>query len=179
MDDCVGRVIVGVSGSVGSLQALRRGVGEARLGAIPLYAVFAWTPPGGEAAARRPVDPRLLAFWEGAAWGLLQTAWDEALGGYPSDVDVRLLVARGTPGRVLVNLADDEKDLLVIGAGSRNPLRRALVPSVSRYCVAHAPCPVLAVPPSPLARQLAHGVLPGVFRRRRAVAQLVGDIKQP
>ncbi|MFB7591389.1 hypothetical protein [Streptomyces sp. NPDC056169] len=29
-------------------------------------------------------------------------------------------------------------------------MRRLMFPSVVRYCVAHAACPVLAVPPSPL-----------------------------
>lgn len=50
--------------------------------------------------------------------------------------------------------ADRTDDLLVIGAGPRGPLR-ALFPSVTRYCVTHATCPVLTVPPSPLEGELA------------------------
>ncbi|WP_320780039.1 universal stress protein, partial [Streptomyces sp. CRN 30] len=58
----------------------------------------------------------------------------------------------------LVATADREDDLLVVGAGRRGPLRRALRPSVSRHVLAHAVCPVLAVPPSPLlgALEAAH-----------------------
>jgi hypothetical protein len=34
-------------------------------------------------------------------------------------------------------------------------MHRWLFPSVARYCLAHAVCPVLALPPSPLSRELA------------------------
>lgn len=64
------------------------------------------------------------------------------------------LTVRGTPGAALVDTVRDTGDLLVVGTGSRTPLLRALRPSVSRYCLAHAPCPVLAVPPSPLQADL-------------------------
>lgn len=65
------------------------------------------------------------------------------------------LIVRGSPGRALVESADRVDDLLVIGAGCRGMLRRTLFPSVARYCLAHAACPVLAVPPSPLEGDLA------------------------
>ncbi|MFJ3519677.1 MULTISPECIES: universal stress protein [unclassified Streptomyces] len=60
------------------------------------------------------------------------------------------LTVRGTPGAALVDTARGVEDLLIVGAGSRAPLRRLLRPSVARYCVAHAACPGLVVPPSPL-----------------------------
>ena len=56
----------------------------------------------------------------------------------------------------------------------RSWLRRALIPSVPRYCAAHAQCAVLLVPPSPLAQQMYHGVLPRLLRRKRVVNDLVG-----
>jgi hypothetical protein len=34
-------------------------------------------------------------------------------------------------------------------------VHRSLFPSVARYCLAHAVCPVPALPPSPLSRELA------------------------
>ncbi len=49
-----------------------------------------------------------------------------------------------------MEIAEDEQDVLVVGAGRRRRLHRVLRPSVSRYCLAHTTCPVLAVPPSPL-----------------------------
>ena len=173
--DGVRRVVVGVDGSMGSLQALRRGVVEARTRDAALVAVIAWLPPGGEAAYRRTADPRLKRLWEIGAWERLEQAWEEGLGGVPGDVDVRQLTVRGDAGRALVMIADSEDDLLVVGAGRRNPLRRALIPSVPRYVVAHACCPVLAVPPSTMTQQLDHSVLPRLLRRRKAVNNLVGE----
>ena len=47
------RVVVGVSGSTGSLAALCRAAGEARHRGAELWPVLAWEPPGGDLAARR------------------------------------------------------------------------------------------------------------------------------
>jgi len=66
-------------------------------------------------------------------------------------------VERGETGPVLVAVADRPGDLLVIGTGRRASLGRALRKSVGRYCLAHARCPVLAVPPSALMDEMAHG----------------------
>src|SRR5258708_37035022 len=56
-------------------------------------------------------------------------------------------------------------DVLVIGAGRRGTLARALSCRVSRYCLAHAQCPVIAVPPTELA-QVSHGLRGWAFRHR-------------
>ena len=58
---------------------------------------------------------------------------------------------------VLVAVADSQQDLLVIGTGRRSPIGRALRRSIGRYCLAHAKCPVLAVPPSALMDELGDG----------------------
>jgi nucleotide-binding universal stress UspA family protein len=107
------RVVVGVDGSLGSMQALRRAVAEA--------SVLAWTPPGGEGAYRSPPCPLLLDEWRAEHARRLKTTWNEALGGVPEDLTVHLLVIRGDAGRVLVELADRVDDLLVVGAGRRRP----------------------------------------------------------
>ncbi|MER7188143.1 universal stress protein, partial [Streptomyces hyaluromycini] len=45
-DTCTsGRVVVGVSGSLGSVTALRRAVAEARRRQAELWPVLAWEPP--------------------------------------------------------------------------------------------------------------------------------------
>ncbi|MFE1820344.1 universal stress protein, partial [Streptomyces anulatus] len=59
------------------------------------------------------------------------------------------------PGAVLVEAAGSADGLLVVGTGSRRRWLSALRPSVARYCLAHAVCPVLAVPPNPLEAELA------------------------
>ena len=171
--DYVRRVIVGVDGSMGSLQALRHAVSEARRHDAPLAAVIAFTPPGGEFVDRKVPNPELRRWWRTAAAQTLRTAFDEALGGVPADLKVDLLAVPCWAGRALVSLADHEDDLLVIGAGSANWLRRLFTRSVSAYCVTHASCQVLAVPAPALTRELEHGLLPRALRHRRAVGALL------
>ncbi|GAA4087923.1 universal stress protein [Streptomyces shaanxiensis] len=54
------RVVVGVSGSLGSLTALSRAADEARRRGAELWPVPAWQPPGGELASRRGPGTSLL-----------------------------------------------------------------------------------------------------------------------
>jgi hypothetical protein len=70
---------------------------------------------------------------------------------------------------VLVDVASQPGDLLVIGTGRRNPVGRALHKSVGRYCLAHACCPVIAVPPSALMEEMGRGLLPWSRRGRRVL----------
>jgi hypothetical protein len=74
-------------------------------------------------------------------------------------------VLRGEAGQVLVGSACQKGDLLVVGAGRRGALRWLTGSWVSRYCLAHARCPVIAVPPSDLAQQ-SHRLRGRVFSRR-------------
>ena len=154
----VRRVIVGVHGSVGSLQALRHAADEARQRDVPLLPVTAWVPPGGEVAERRHASPYLRKIWREDAWKRLWAAFDAGLGGVPADVLVEPHVDRGEPGPVLVDIAGQPDDLLIIGTGRRAGLTRALHRSVSRYCLAHARCPVLAIPPSALMDEMGRGL---------------------
>ena len=78
------RVIVGVDGSLGSLQALRYAEAEARHRDVPLVPVIAWTPPGGDLAERRHSSPYLRKIWREAAWERLRAAFDDGLGGMPA-----------------------------------------------------------------------------------------------
>ena len=169
----VRRVIVGVSGSPGSLQALRHAADLARSDDAPLVPVLAWTPPGGDLADRRHPSPYLRQIWRDAARQRLREAIDLALGGVPEDVRVESDVVRGDPGDVLIGMACHPGDVLVIGAGRRGPLARALSCRVSRYCLAHAQCPVIAVPPSELA-QVSHGLRGWAFRHRGLSADDLG-----
>jgi nucleotide-binding universal stress UspA family protein len=161
----VRRIIVGVSGSPGSLQALRHAADLARQYRAALVPIHAWTPPGGDLADRSHPSPYLRQFWSDAAWQRLWNALDLAFGGVPDDVTVQPEVLRGETGRVLVNAANQPDDILVIGAGRRGPLAHAVACRVSRYCLAHAKCLVLAVPPPALA-QVSHGLRGWAFRHR-------------
>jgi nucleotide-binding universal stress UspA family protein len=152
----VRRIIVGVHGSLGSLQALRFAADEARQRNVPLLAVTAWIPPGGDLAERRHSSPYLRKIWREAAWERLWAAFDAGLGGVPADLSVETQAVRGDTGPVLVETADQPDDLLIIGMGRRAGFGRMTRRSVSRYCLAHARCPVLAVPPSALMDEMSH-----------------------
>jgi nucleotide-binding universal stress UspA family protein len=152
----VRRVIVGVSGSPGSLTALREAAAMARTEDAVLTPVLAWVPPGGDLADRRFPNPQLRASWQQAAADRLSNAISLAIGGLPDDVAVSPQVVRGEPGEVLTGIATEPGDLLVIGTGRRG-VARLLACNVSRYCLAHARCPVIAVPPSELAAHM-HGL---------------------
>lgn len=149
-----GRVVVGLHGTPGSLQALRFAVEQARAFGAALVPVIAWQPPGGESAARRYPD-YLCDEWADLAEQRLLAAFDEGLGSAPDDLRIKPLVIRGPVGRVLVAVAERSSDLLVLGPSRRGPVHRALYGSPTRHCLAHAPCSVIIVPPSPLARATA------------------------
>lgn len=168
----VHRIVVGVHGSLGSLQALRWAAEEARERHVPLVPVIAWVPPGGDLAERSHPSPYLRRLWHEAARARLSAAFDEALGGVPGDLPVQLRVERGDTGPVLVDVASRPGDLLVIGTGRRHPLSRALRRSAGRYCLAHATCPVLAVPPTRLMEEMRRSLRPWALRRRPALAPL-------
>jgi len=168
----VRRVIVGVHGSLGSLQALRHAADEARQRDVPLLPVIAWVPPGGDLAERRHSSPYLRKLWRDAAWERLRTAFDDGLGGFPADLQVEPHVERGETGLVLIDVAHQREDLLVIGTGRRNRLRRMLRPSVGRYCLAHARCPVLAVPPSALMDEMSHGLRAWHIKRHALIPDM-------
>ena len=129
----VRRIIVGVHGSLGSLQALRYAEAEARQRDVPLLPVIAWVPPGGDLAERRHSSPYLRKIWRDAAWERLIAAFDDGLGGLPADLQVEPQAVRGDTGLVLVDVASQPDDLLIIGTGRRAGFGRMMRKSVSRY----------------------------------------------
>ncbi|AUG77819.1 hypothetical protein CFP65_3009 [Kitasatospora sp. MMS16-BH015] len=145
-----GRVVVGVGGSLGSLAALHRAVGVARGSGGEVVAVLTWVPPGGEHGYRRSPCPPLLAAVRAAAEERLRTALAEAFGGGGAGVPMRSVLVRGEAGPALVAMAYRAEDVLVVGAGRGRWWR----PSVARYALRHATCPVLAVPRPALQREL-------------------------
>jgi nucleotide-binding universal stress UspA family protein len=172
----VRRVIVGASGSPGSLRALRHAEDLARHSVATLIPVLAWTPPGGDLAARRQPCPTLDRVWQEAAWQRLWSALEAAWGEIPVDMALQPVVQHGQPGEVLVQVACHPDDLLVVGAGRRGAVARMWRARVGRYCLAHAQCPVIAVPPTVLARQAGRGLHGWPLRRRAmTVERLLRD----
>jgi nucleotide-binding universal stress UspA family protein len=144
----IGRVVVGVNGSPQNLHALRHAVELARSYNATLIAVHARS-----AKARTPL-PRWgngpARVWQQEASIIVRTAFEDGLGGLPPDVDCVLLAAPSLPGPALVEVADRNNDVLVLGSPRRlGP--RTMRRSVAAYCIDHAVCSVLTVPPPPLA----------------------------
>ncbi len=168
----VQRVITGLSGSAGSLQALRYAAEMARHHDAALMPVLAWVPPGGDVADRRFPCRELREAWTQAGWERLWRAVELAIGGPPTGLHFLPRVVRGEPGEVLTLIATEPGDVLVIGAGRRGFACRALACRVTRYCVGHAVCPVISVPPSSLAGH-AHGLRGWMARHRLDPADAV------
>ena len=176
----VDRLIVGTSGSPGSLVALRYGEVLARAHDAVLIPVLAWELPGGEHAVRVQPSGELRQEWRDLACRQLRDALIAAWGDIPHDPLVQPHLERGPAGWVLVNLARRPGDVLVVGAGRRGAVARMAFSRVSRYCLAHAQCPVLAIPPPELARELAHGRHACVFWHRPLTPeQILRDQPKP
>ncbi|WP_327002199.1 universal stress protein [Dactylosporangium sp. NBC_01737] len=161
------RVVVGVDGSMAGLRALRLAVAQAQLRHAELHALRAWTfrPKGRGGMAG--YDEQEYAVYESTV-----AAFADAMGGAPADLDLVLGTVLGPPGKALVQYADREEDLLVVGSSQVRSLRRLFHPPVARYCAAHAACPVLVVPPDGFAKQARRE---GMGRSiRRDLPQFIG-----
>ena len=133
----VGRVIVGTSGSPGSLRALRYGECLARAHDAILIPVLAWELPGGDHAERVQPSGELRKVWQTLAGRRLRDALLAVWGEVPGDPLVQPHVERGPPGWVLVNLACRTGDVLVVGAGRRGARHQHRVGSAGP-CLASA-----------------------------------------
>ena len=154
----IDRIVAGVSGSPGNLPALRYAADLARACDAALTFVHAWVPSGPEFAIWQfPADPLVLQ-WRDDAWQRLWHALDLAFGGLPPDITAEPLIMWGNPGPVLVGTAGRDGATLVVGAGRRGAAGRLRPGQVGRYCLAHASCPVIAVPSPALDRATARAV---------------------
>lgn len=166
----INRLIVGTSGSPGSLRALRYAEALAHAHNATLIPVIAWAPPGGDQAGRVRTGGDMRQAYRQLAGRQLRAALIAVWGEVPSDPRIQPLVELGSPGWVLVNLACQPGDLLIVGAGRRSAVTRMAFSGVSRYCLAHAQCPVLAIPPPALSGQL-HRRLEWLFAHRTLTAE--------
>jgi nucleotide-binding universal stress UspA family protein len=158
------RVIVGASGSPGSICALRYAEYLARTTGATLIPVLTWTPPGGDFAERCRPCPYLRRIWAEDARQRLAQALTAAWGQLPAGLPITPIVERGDPRLVLTIIASEPGDILIIGAGRRGTLARVLSSRVSRYCLAHTHATLIAVPPP--ATHPRHGPLSWLFWHR-------------
>jgi hypothetical protein len=135
---------------------LRCAADLARAYHVGLFPVHAWVPPALALAGHQFPSGYLCQAWEEAAWQRLRGALDAAFGGFPPGICSQPAVTLGKPGPILVGVASEAGDVLVIGAGRRRAGSHAWHGTVSRYCLAHASCPVLAIPPPALELAARH-----------------------
>jgi nucleotide-binding universal stress UspA family protein len=159
------------------LSALRAALNHACDRQSVLVPVLAWHPVGGELAYRRAPCPELLRLWRQHAVERLAEAFDQALGGYPTEVEVQPEIIRGAAGAALVQTACGDGDLLVVGSGHRRLGQRRVSGPTTRYCLTHARCPVLLVPPPELLHRAAAARARAKLRitSRNRLDQVLGD----
>jgi len=134
-------IVVGFDGTPESVTALRWAVEEAGTRAVPLRIVHVWEQPATDGYVG--MAPDVGAEEKALSWAEARVY--EALGASALP-DGSVVVARpGAAGPALVNEARQHV-LLVLGTGVHRGLRRLVEGSVSHYCVAHAPVPVVTVP---------------------------------
>ncbi len=162
------RVVVGVQSCVSGLGALRRAVAESRLRHARLCAVRAWNP----GMAFDPAGNLTRADDHGADYAteLVAGAFVDAMGSMPDDIDVEISIVAGYPGQVLVGFADRADDLLIVGTCQHRWPRRVIGSPITRFCLRHAACPVLVVPPHELGRQSRRGLRRAVRREAERLA---------
>ena len=161
------RIIIGTSGSPGNLQALRYAAGVARDCDATLVPVLAWLPPGGDLADRRHPSGYLRQIWRDHAWLRMWTALDTAWGGIaPAEARPSRRCSAANPGRCWSRPPASRMICWWSRAGRRGAVRHMISSRVGRYCLAHAACPVVAVPPADLDHAAGHGLRGWAFRHR-------------
>lgn len=131
------RVVVGVDGSLSGLAAIRTAVAEARRRGLPLLGVRSRT------TAIACVDSTAMA-----------TAFLEALGTVPTDLNIELKVSMLPIKDALCAAAADPGDLIVVGTSGKGLWHAFWFGSVSHAVTRRARCPVLAVPAPEMSRAM-------------------------
>jgi nucleotide-binding universal stress UspA family protein len=141
-DDPVAEIVVGMDGSPAATAALLWAGEQSAATGLPLRVVYAWHMKALEMSSATPefceaatADARARA----TRWVL------DALGGDAAEIRWTLDIVEGPPGPVLVARSRGAR-LLVLGTRGHTGLRRAVLGSVSHYCLSHADPPVVAVP---------------------------------
>ncbi|HVA73318.1 MAG TPA: universal stress protein [Acidimicrobiales bacterium] len=127
------RMVVGFDGSEGSQKALLWAAEEARLRGAKVDVVRAWSPGefGSDEEFAHIVDKKL------------EEDVHSLLGSDPG-FEFKLVVQRGRPATVLMDLAK-EAQILVVGSRGHGGFAGLLLGSVSQQVTTHASAPVVVV----------------------------------
>lgn len=137
-------IIVGVDGSIPSLQALRWAGRQAELTGAKLVAIMAWELPGAFGWAGLPGLPDDIDLEEPAAQALAEAVRDALPPAQAANVEQ--VVVLGNPAEAILERADDDDvELVVVGVRGHGTIRATLLGSVSHTVTLHAMCPVVVV----------------------------------
>ena len=140
-----GSLVVGVDRSDHGRRALSVAIDLARRLHLPCHAVHAWAYP-----AMAVASPYAAATWPLIDLGPGETTWLAGLlaSVEPDGVAITSEVTRGPAGPALVDVAAElEAPFIIVGSVGHGAIVGVLLGSVSEYCVHHATCPVVVVPP--------------------------------
>lgn len=141
----VSEIVVGLDGSASAQAALRWAADQSRRTGAPLRVVHTWQLSALAAAAASPGAIDYSAAVETDARAVATRWVRDTLGDDADDLRWTLDIVEGSPGPALVARSAAAR-LLVIGTREHTGIRRAVVGSVSHYCLSHAAPPVVAVP---------------------------------
>jgi nucleotide-binding universal stress UspA family protein len=134
-------IVVGTEESDGAATALLWAADEADRHGATLTAVLAWGYLDQHRAT--PSDDFDTAYDDADAGAALDAILERVLGPERA-AGVKRRVINDLAPQAMVDAAADA-DLLVVGARGLGQLRGAVLGSVSRYCLQHAPCPVAVI----------------------------------
>lgn len=138
-------IVVGLDDSPASRAALVWAARQSKQTGVPLRVVHTWQM---SALATAAIPSGIGDYWVAAAGDAraVATRWVlDTLGGDAAEIRWTLDIVEGPPGPVLVSRAASAT-LLVLGTREHTGLVRAVLGSVSHYCLSHAASPVVAVP---------------------------------
>ena len=135
-------IVVGVDGSPSSRAALEFALREGVARGCAVEVVTAWTWSGPHEPLAGPSTPHEA---RDRAQRTQDAAVAEALREVPASPVISRQVVQGDPAKVLLHAGRDA-DYLVVGSAHKGLLKRAVLGSVSEYCVRHAACPVVVIP---------------------------------
>jgi nucleotide-binding universal stress UspA family protein len=138
-----GLITVGVDGSEHGREAFHFALAEAALRGARLRVVNAWSIPPLTAGGIGMI-PAYDLLRDELAEAAEQTIEDEFVHVGGAGLEVERRVVQGDAAGALVKAAADA-ELLVVGSRGRGGVTGALLGSVSRACLHHAPCPVAVV----------------------------------
>ncbi|MFH7594436.1 universal stress protein [Streptomyces racemochromogenes] len=138
------RILLGVSDSPGSAEAVRFALREAAARGCPLEGVRAWRCPAHETTPHPALADGVCLYHQARADTLLDEALTAPLRHCPSVHPIRTLV-EGPAHRVLVDRTSGA-DLVVIGAHRRPHRPGPQLGRVAQALLHHSRCPVAVVP---------------------------------